>query len=114
MNKGTPTNQKFLYADKKQQLIRANRFLAIGYVVYYVYVMLMLFTSLMRNERSLGFCGMVGIFVLISLTFILVTVKKDPASVKLKYIALIGLSLLAGLSVTPIHRTLPAFWVHFL
>ena len=42
MSNDTKKNNQFLYADKTQQLIRANRFLAIGYVVYYTCIMLML------------------------------------------------------------------------
>ena len=34
--------KKFLYADKREQLRRTNRFLSIGYTVYYLYIMVML------------------------------------------------------------------------
>lgn len=95
MSNDAKKNKEFLYADKTQQLIRANRFLAIGYVVYYACVMLMLLTSLLRNERSLGYCGMIGVLVLISLAVILVILKVKPASPGLKYISLIGLCLIS-------------------
>lgn len=95
MGNSTKKENAFIYADKTQQLIRANRFLAIGYVVYYSYVMLMLLTSLLRNERSLGYCGMIGVLVLISLGIILFAIKVKPASPRLKYISLIGLCLIS-------------------
>ena len=85
----------FLYADKIQQLIRANRFLVIGYVVYYAYVMLMLLASLLRGERSPGYCGMIGTLVLISLAVILIIFKVNKASPKLRYVSLVGLCLIS-------------------
>ncbi|MGN1157738.1 MAG: hypothetical protein ACI4TK_16285 [Agathobacter sp.] len=95
MGKETQKNNAFLYADKKLQLIRANRFLAIGYSVYYAYVILMLITSLARNERTLGFCGMIGVMVAICMGTILTLVKRKPASPRLRYIALIGLCFIS-------------------
>lgn len=85
----------FLYADKKEQLRRTNRFLTIGYVVYYLYVMLMLGTSLARGERSLGYCGMIGVMVLVSLAVNLIILKVRPYTPKLKYISLISLCLIS-------------------
>ena len=87
--------KEFLYADKREQLKRTNRFLTIGYTVYYVYVMLMLATSLARGERSLGYCGMIGTIVLISLGVTLTMLKLRPYSTKLRYISLIGLCLIS-------------------
>ena len=95
MGKEIKKGSAFLYADKEQQLIRANRFLAIGYSVYYGYVMLMLLTSLSRNERSLGFCSVIGLLVVISLGAIWTMVKTKPASPRLRYIALIGLCFIS-------------------
>ena len=36
----TPVNGEFLYADKTQQLLRANSFLAMANTVYYIYIAL--------------------------------------------------------------------------
>ena len=91
----TQGNKQFLYSDKRQQLMRANRFLVIGYVVYYLYVMLMLVTSYSRGERSLGYCGMIGVMVLISLAVDLIIFKIKPDSNKLRYVSLIGLCLIS-------------------
>ena len=87
--------KEFLYADKKQQLMRANRFLMIGYTVYYLYVLLMLVTSLSRGERSLGYCGLIGVMILISLGVNLFIMKMKPDAPQLRYISLIGLCLIS-------------------
>ena len=95
MGNVTKKDNAFLYADKKQQLIRANRFLVIGYVVYYACIMAMLVASLIRNERTLGYCGMIGTLVLISLAVTVIMYKVNSASPKLRYISLIGLCLIS-------------------
>lgn len=95
MGKDVQKGNRFLYADKKQQLIRANRFLMLGYIVYYLYIGLMLITSLTRGERSLGYCAMIGIMIAVALAVILLIMKKNPASPKLKYISLVGLCLIS-------------------
>lgn len=45
----TIVNKEFPYADKTQQLIRANRFTAIANTVYYVYIAFLLFVSALRG-----------------------------------------------------------------
>ena len=57
----------FLYADKEQQLIRANGFMVLSNTAYYIYIMIMLLVSFLRGERSGGFCGLIGVLVFISL-----------------------------------------------
>ncbi len=91
----TPVNKEFLYADKTQQLIRGNRFLMIGYIVYYAAVMFMLLASLMRNERTPGFCGMIGAMVLVCVITIVLLIRKNPAHPRLRYIALAGLCMIS-------------------
>lgn len=87
-------NKGFLYADKEQQLIRANRFMAIANTAYYVYVMALLLVSVLRGERSVGFCGLIGVLVLISLVAVWTVFLKNKKSTKMKYIMLIGLCMI--------------------
>lgn len=84
-------NKEFQYADKNQQLIRANRFLALANTTFFLYVMLMLIVSLVRGERTIGFCGFIGVIVLVSLAVVWIVFKRNERSTKLKYIMLIGL-----------------------
>ncbi len=91
----TPVNKDYLYADKTQQLIRANRFLMIGYLVYYAAVILILAISYWRNERSQGFCGMILFLVIVCVGTIVLLVRKNPAHPRLRYISLAGLCLIS-------------------
>ena len=87
-------NKGFKYADKEQQLIRTNQFMALAVTAYFVYVAVMLFVSAMRGERSGGFCLMIGIMVAITLIITWVVFLKNKKSTKLKYIMLVCLCMI--------------------
>ncbi|MBR2045851.1 MAG: hypothetical protein IJ958_06935 [Agathobacter sp.] len=84
------TNLEFQFADKSQQLIRANRFLAIAVSAYFLYILALLAVSVMRGERSLGFCGLIGVLVLITLAITWIAFMKNKKSTKMKYVTLVG------------------------
>ena len=71
---------EFRYADKEQQLIRTNSFVALANTVYYAYVMLMLVASLVRGERSPGFCGMIAVIALVSLAVLWIVFLRNKKS----------------------------------
>lgn len=87
----TYENKAFQYAEKEQQRVRANGFLVLANTVYFVYVLLMIFVSVVRGERSSGFFGFIGIIVLLSTILVWVVFKRNKKSKRLKYIMLIGL-----------------------
>lgn len=82
---------EFIYADKKQQLIRANRFLMIGYLVYYLYVIVLMWASVAAGLRSVELSATISVITIIAMLSVIIVRKRKPDSVKLKYIALIGL-----------------------
>ena len=86
--------KEFRYADKEQQLIRANKCMALANTAYYLYVMVMLAISVMQGVRSTGFAGLIAVMVLIALTMTWLVFKRNPKSTKMKYLILIGLGLI--------------------
>lgn len=86
--------KEFLYADKEQQLIRANSFMAMANTVYYLYVMVLLVLSVMQGVRSVGFAGLIAVQVIVALTVTWIVYKRNPKSTKMKYIAIVGLCLI--------------------
>jgi len=84
----------FLYADKEQQLIRANQFMALANTTYYLYVMAMLVLSVMQGVRSVGFAGLIAVLVVIALAITWIVFKRNPKSTKMRYIILFGLCLI--------------------
>ena len=92
---GVSANQEFQYADKIQQLMRANSFLVMANTVYYIYIALLLTASVVRGERSLGFCGFIGTIVGVSLVATWLIYLRNKKTTKLKYMTLAGLCLVS-------------------
>lgn len=87
--------QKFLYADKREQLIKANRFLTIGYIVYYVFVMGIVSVASVRGVRSIGYTGFLFVIILITNFVSVILYKKDKASTMIRNTATVGLFVVA-------------------
>lgn len=83
--------QEFLYSDKTEQLNRANRFLTVGFVVFYVFILGVVITACVRGVRSVGYTTMISAIVLLSLVATSVLYLKNKSDVKVRYLALIGL-----------------------
>ena len=90
----TPIHSEFQFADKTQQLIRSNRFMAVAVTAYFLYVLALLAVSVIRGERSLGLCGMIASLVTLVLAITWIAFLKNNKSTKLKYITLVGQSLI--------------------
>lgn len=85
--------QKYLYADKREQLKRANQFLTIGFIVFYVFVLGVIFTACARGVRSVGYTVMVTIVIALTILITFILFLRDKSDVKIRYIATIGLLL---------------------
>ena len=81
----------FVYADKTQQLIRANRFLMLASTSYYLYVMALLAVSVAFGIRSLGFVGYIASMAVTVLAVTWIIFKRNSKSTRLKYVVLGGL-----------------------
>lgn len=89
--------REFLYADKTEQLSRANHFLTIGFIIYYVFVLGIVITACMRGVRSVGYTGAICIIVLLSLVTTAVFYSKNKADARVRYIAFVGLLIVTFL-----------------
>ncbi|MBQ6843663.1 MAG: hypothetical protein IJO60_03385 [Agathobacter sp.] len=88
------TNQDFRFADKTEQLIRTNRFMAVAVTAYFLYVLALLAVSVMRGERSIGFCGLIGVMIAITLIVMWIAFLRNKKSTKMKYVTLVGQCLI--------------------
>lgn len=84
-------NKYYRYADKTEQLIRANRFLTMGYTVYYLAMLVIIWISFFRGVRSAGYSVMLTILIMIAAAVAPAINKFRPTSQKLRYFALPGL-----------------------
>ena len=67
--------KKFLYADVNEQTKRANSFLTIGYVIFYLTVLGVVLSACIRGIRSVGYTGMLTAIIVLS-----IVVKKNSAT----------------------------------
>ena len=95
MSMGTKKDNAFIYADKEQQLIRANRFVALASTIYYLYMALLLGVSVAAGLRSVGFAGMIIVMILVTLAITWILFKRNPKSTRMRYLMLIGLCMIS-------------------
>lgn len=92
------TNDKYYrYADKKEQIIRANRFLVTVYIIFYGIVMLLVWLSMLRGIQKLGFSALVTVLALVAEVPLIIGRRIWPDSQRLRYIASLGLYVIAGI-----------------
>ena len=56
--------QKHLYADTVEQNKRANHFLAIGYIVFYLCVLCVVGIACLRGIRTVGYTVMIAVLII--------------------------------------------------
>ncbi len=83
--------KKYLYADKEQQILYANKSLILAQFVYYVAAMLIVIVACIRGVRSVGYTVMLCVMAIFFLGFAWVNYKKKPMGRRLRYITAIGL-----------------------
>lgn len=83
--------KKYLYADTKEQLKKANSFLVLGFVVFYVFVMLVVLTACFRGVRSVGYTGMLSAVIVISILGTVILYARNKSDTKIRYMAVVGL-----------------------
>ena len=85
------TEEKYLYADKEEQLKRANQFLTIGFIVFYVSVLCVAVTACVRGIRSVGYTGMLALVIVAITVVTVIMFLRNRSSGKIRYFATIGL-----------------------
>lgn len=75
----------FTYADKNAQLKRANRFLVLGYEVYYAMVLVIVWSFCAMGIRSVGMSFFTSSLIVIAAVLTAVFNKTMGSSPKLKY-----------------------------
>ena len=81
---------QFFYADKEEQLKRANRFLTIGFVIFYFCVSGVVIVACLRGIRSVVFTAvLMAIIVAMTLTTVLLCIR-NRSDTKIRYISTIG------------------------
>ena len=88
-------NKYYRYADKTEQIKRANKFLVSGYTIYYLAILLIIWVSCLRGIRSVDFSVMLSVVTVISAIVPLLVGKKKSAVNRLRYVSIPGLLLVS-------------------
>lgn len=83
--------KNFRYADRSVQIQRTNRFMIIGYAIYYLASLAIVWISGMRGFRTMGYCTMLSGIVAISSLIPALIYGRNKASEKIRYCAFVGL-----------------------
>ena len=86
-------NKYYRYADKTEQIKRANKFLVSGYTIYYLAILVIIWVSCLRGIRSVDFSVMLSVVTVISAIVPLLVGKKKSAVNRLRYVSIPGLLL---------------------
>lgn len=83
--------KKFQYADRREQVKGANRFLILSQIIYYFFALGIVWIAFIRGIRTQGFTMMVTLVSIAVMAATLVMYFKNRFSGKIKYVAAIGL-----------------------
>lgn len=78
----------FEYASKEAQLRRSNRFIVVGFSIFYLANIIFLWVGYIRGERTIGFAGAISILIVFNMILTIVLGRKLRNSIKFKYILL--------------------------
>lgn len=82
---------KYQYADKGEQLKRVNRFLAIGYGVFYIFMLVHVWQASLRGARSVGFSVLMTALILVGVIVNILPMRIESVAQTAKYISLAAL-----------------------
>lgn len=82
---------KYRYADREEQLKKANSFLVLGFLVFYAFVMVVVVTACIRHIRTLGYTAMLSTIIVISILVTVVMFLRNRKDNKIRYMAIVGL-----------------------
>lgn len=89
--------KKHRYADKAEQLKRANRALLIGLMIFFVAIFATVGIAAARGIRSIGFTSFVFGICIVGIIVLFAVFLKNKSSASLKYIMLVVVTILGFL-----------------
>lgn len=85
--------KNFKYADRAAQIQRTNQFMAMGYIIYYIVSLIIVWISGFRGFRSLNFCMMLTLIVAAASAVPLLMFRFNKSDTRIRYVAFIGLMI---------------------
>ena len=105
--------QKHLYADTVEQNKRANHFLAIGYIVFYLCVLCVVGIACLRGIRTVGYTVMIAVLIILATAGTLVLYQRRKDDPKIRYIATVGLLVITFVMGWALTIIMCVLWLQF-
>lgn len=105
-----PKDTKYPYSEKQAQLKRANRFAQIGYTVFYTIALATLWIACAMGKHSMLISLIITAVIISSTILTFVTYMKNNTGTLTRYVALIGLLVVAFLTGT----TFDNYYIRFM
>lgn len=87
----------YFYADKEEQIGRANTLIVRGYTVFYLFVSMIVVISALRGIRTPGYAMMLESIIVLVITSTIIMYTRNKKDSRIKYIASIGLLIVTFL-----------------
>lgn len=81
--------------NKDEQIKRANHFVQIGYIVFYIIVLITQWIACMSGDRSVGFSIMITAIVVVSVALNSIVYYRNASGTLMRYIAFAGLFVMS-------------------
>lgn len=87
--------KKYAFAEKDAQVRRANRFMLAGYGVYYLAIIILVWSYFARGIRSLGFSVMITAVSVVFVSGCIIMAKIRPVSDRNRYCFFVGMLIIS-------------------
>lgn len=87
--------KKYTYADKESQVRRANRFMLLGYGVYYLAILALVWSYVANGICLSGYAILLTVLSVVLMVVKLIFTKKNPAANKNRYLFFIGVLIIS-------------------
>ncbi|MBE5876665.1 MAG: hypothetical protein E7290_07230 [Lachnospiraceae bacterium] len=86
---------KYKYATKEGQLIRANRFMLVGYSLFAMVVVALVWHMVSKGGQSSGYGLLITLIAISAVAVMIILRKKNPMNGAVKYVAAVACGILA-------------------
>lgn len=88
---------KFFYADKKEQVKKVNRFVVLGYAVFYTMIFAVVLAACLRGKRTVGYTVFILAILGVSALLNAIVYFKNKYGMSLRYVSFAGLLIVTAL-----------------
>lgn len=82
--------RKYVYASRTEQIKRANRFLKLGFGIFFLTILAITWVSVLTGTKDMIFAILVTLTMVLTMGILLTMCKKNVSTQHAKYVAMVG------------------------